>query len=113
MMERAFAAVGEALDAGELVAIFPEGRLTPDGEMGGFRPGVRRILDRNPVPVVPMALRGLWGSVFSRHPGRGLGRFGIGLFPHIEIAVGARVPATEVRLDELREQVMALRGARR
>lgn len=113
MLERAFDEVAAALDAGELVAIFPEGRLTPDGEMGPFRPGVKRILDRNPVPVIPMALRGLWGSVFSRHPGRGLARFGIGLFPHIALVIGTPVPADVARMDGLREQVALLRGERR
>ena len=113
MLERAFGEVAAALDAGELVAIFPEGRLTPDGEMGSFRPGVKRILDRNPVPVIPMALRGLWGSVFSRHPGRGLARFGIGLFPHIALVIGTPVPADVARMDGLREQVALLRGERR
>jgi 1-acyl-sn-glycerol-3-phosphate acyltransferase len=60
------AAGAAALAAGELVGIFPEGRITADGEMNPFRPGITRILERNPVPVVPLALRGLWGSFFSR-----------------------------------------------
>jgi 1-acyl-sn-glycerol-3-phosphate acyltransferase len=46
--------------------VFPEGGLTGDGEIAPFRPGVEKILARRPVPVVPMALRGLWGSVWSR-----------------------------------------------
>lgn len=66
MLQRAMDAVDGALANGELVMIFPEGTLTRDGEMLPFRPGIERILDRRPVPVVPMALRGLWGSRFSR-----------------------------------------------
>ncbi len=66
VLEAAFKEVGQALDRGELVCIFPEGMLTRDGKMNPFRPGVVRILERNPVPVFPVALSGLWGSTLSR-----------------------------------------------
>jgi 1-acyl-sn-glycerol-3-phosphate acyltransferase len=65
IMERAFAEVSRELRDGNIVCIFPEGGLTRDGEIAPFRPGVERILARDPVPVIPMALQGLWGSVFS------------------------------------------------
>src|SRR3989449_1291895 len=74
VMERAFDNVAHALEEGSLVCIFPEGRLTPDGELGAFRPGIERVIQRTPVPVVPMALRGLWGSFFSRVDGRAMRR---------------------------------------
>src|SRR6185312_13273078 len=66
IMERAFAEAAAALAAGEIVGLFPEGRLTHTGELNRFRPGLSRIVQTTPVPVIPMALRGLWGSVFSR-----------------------------------------------
>ncbi len=66
VLQRAYDAIDEALLVGEVVCIFPEGSLTRDGEISPFRPGVEKILARRPVPVVPMALRGLWGSVWSR-----------------------------------------------
>lgn len=66
LMERAFAEVSRELRDGNLVCIFPEGGLTRDGEIAPFRPGMERILKQDPVPVIPMALQGLWGSVFSR-----------------------------------------------
>src|SRR5207253_6808005 len=69
VMERAFEQVSEALRDGQLVCIFPEGRITDNGELHPFRPGLTRVLQRDPVPVVPVALRGLWGSAFSRAPG--------------------------------------------
>ena len=69
MMEAAFAEVSLALREGELVGIFPEGRITDTGELYPFRPGVTRILERDPVPVIPLALQGLWGSFFSRKDG--------------------------------------------
>src|SRR5690606_36132140 len=64
--ERAFEIVAEELQRGNLVCIFPEGRLTPDGEVQEFRAGMLRILKETPVPVIPMALSGLWNSMFSR-----------------------------------------------
>ena len=44
MKERAFDEVAAALKAGEIVCIFPEGKITDDGELGRFRPGLQRIL---------------------------------------------------------------------
>lgn len=71
-LEKAFEEISRALAQGDLVGIFPEGKLTADGEMNVFRPGVERILKNNPVPVVPMALQGLWGSWFSRKDGKAM-----------------------------------------
>ncbi len=65
-VERAFDMISEALKAGDVVCIFPEGELTYTGGLGRFRPGIEWILKRDPVPVVPMVLSGLWGSIFSR-----------------------------------------------
>src|SRR3990167_1324836 len=72
--EQAFARIAQYLKDGELVCIFPEGKLTADGEMNEFRGGVTRILEETPVPVIPMALQGLWGSFFSRDPDKGVFR---------------------------------------
>lgn len=69
-LRRAFADIEHSLNEGNLVCIFPEGRLTADGEMNPFMRGLDLILHRSPVPVVPLALKGLWGSYFSRYKGR-------------------------------------------
>ncbi len=63
--DAAFDAIDDALAAGELVMIFPEGKCTRDGELDVFKSGMEHILERRPVPVVPVGLGGLWGSVFS------------------------------------------------
>ncbi|MBS1143990.1 MAG: Phospholipid/glycerol acyltransferase:Major facilitator superfamily 1 [Proteobacteria bacterium] len=111
MMERAFAEVDKALAAGDLVGIFPEGHITKDGELQPFRPGITRILDANPVPVVPMALSGLWGSFFSRVDGNAMQRpFRRGLFSDIALTVGEPVPANEATPETLQKMVLALRG---
>jgi 1-acyl-sn-glycerol-3-phosphate acyltransferase len=56
-----------ALEDGQLVCIFPEGQLTRDGEIGPFRPGVTRIVERTPVPVIPMALQEQFPESFNSH----------------------------------------------
>ena len=70
--ENAFKRIKEELDNGELVCIFPEGKLTTDGEVDTFKSGIERILKESPVPVVPMALGGMWGSFFSHKDGHAL-----------------------------------------
>lgn len=113
LMERAFAEVGAALDAGELVGIFPEGKITGDGAINPFRPGIARILQRNPVPVVPLALRGLWGSFFSRKDGAAMSKpLRRGMFSRIELIVGAAIPAAEAAPERLQAEVATLRGER-
>ncbi|MEX0637997.1 MAG: MFS transporter [Burkholderiales bacterium] len=111
MMERAFAEVAAALRAGDLVCIFPEGRITDSGELYPFRPGVMRILEETPVPVVPIALRGLWGSFFSREGGAAMTRpWRTRPFRKIGLAVGEAVAAAAATPEVLQAKVQELRG---
>ncbi|MBL8259847.1 MAG: MFS transporter [Candidatus Competibacteraceae bacterium] len=110
ILEQAYERVAEYLEQGEVVGIFPEGRLTPDGEIGPFKGGIERILERTPVPVVPMALRGLWGSFFSRRYGKAMGHFPRRFWSRVELVVGRPVPPEQASSDVLRERVAALRG---
>jgi len=110
IMERAFAEAAAALAAGEIVGLFPEGRLTHTGELNRFRPGLSRIVQTTPVPVIPMALRGLWGSVFSRARKGRAGRSTIGLFSRIALVAAAPVRAEDATPDVLFGRVLALRG---
>jgi 1-acyl-sn-glycerol-3-phosphate acyltransferase len=109
ILDRAFDAIAQALEQGNLVGIFPEGRLTSDGEIAQFRGGVKRIVERTPVPVVPMALSGLWHSLFARHAGK-LKRAPSRLFPRVRLIVGPPVQAARVEPQALRETVAAMRG---
>ncbi len=70
--EKAFSRIQEELSQGNVVCIFPEGKLTKDGEIDTFKPGIERIITETPVPVIPMALDGLWGSFFSHKDGAAL-----------------------------------------
>ena len=65
----------EALQQGEMVCIFPEGGITRSGQIEEFRPGFLSILKDTDVPVVPVYLDGLWGSIFSYEGGRCFWKF--------------------------------------
>ena len=111
MMERAFSEVAKALKEGDLIAIFPEGHITNTGELSPFRPGIKRILDATPVPVVPVALRGLWGSFFSRKDGAAMSKpWRFVPFRKIGLAVGAPLLPAVATPELLQAQVLALRG---
>jgi 1-acyl-sn-glycerol-3-phosphate acyltransferase len=112
-MEEAFARVRNALAEGDAVAVFPEGKLTATGEMNPFRPGIERIVNETGAPVVPIALRGLWGSFFSRaKDGKAFRKFR-GFFNKVEVEVGALVPASAVSAKALEEKVLLMRGEMR
>ncbi len=114
MLTAAYDTCAQALAEGDLVCIFPEGKLTKTGDMNPFRHGVTEILKRHPAPVVPMALRGLWGSVFSRHAASGQERpVRRGLTSRLTLAVGEPVAPGEVTPEVLQRTVAELRGARR
>ncbi len=110
LLEKAFQEVQEALGRGDVVCIFPEGRVTCDGELGTFRPGVERMSRTSGAPVLPMALRGFWGSIFSRQPGRFWHRWRRPLRGPVELVVGSMIPSQEVTADRVREEVATLRG---
>ena len=111
--ERAFQIVAAELRDGNLVCIYPEGRLTTDGEIGEFRAGMMRILKETPVPVVPMAVSGLWDSMFSRKYKAVWQRWPRRFLAKITLKVGAPIPPEHADLTELRQQVVQLRGAAR
>lgn len=107
--EAAFASIKRELEQGNLVCIFPEGRLTKTGDIDSFRPGIERILAETPVPVVPMALQGLWGSFFSHH-GSGAFKFKGRFWSKISLHASEVLPATAATAAELERQVRLLRG---
>ena len=116
LMQRAFDAIDAALADGELVGIFPEGALTKDGEIAAFKSGVEKILARaaargQAVPVVPMALRGMWASMWSRRDSR-LGRMRVPRRFRARIAVAAEAPVLDpaVTAEALQSRVQTLRG---
>ena len=111
LLNEAYDKVAEALAAGELVAIFPEGRITDTGDLYPFKGGIKRIIERTPVPVVPLALKGLFGSFFSRRDGKAMTKpFRRGFFSRIALEAAPAVPAAAVTPESLQAQVLAMRG---
>jgi 1-acyl-sn-glycerol-3-phosphate acyltransferase len=111
--EQAFAQIRAALQDGDLLCIFPEGKLSRDGEIDVFRPGIERILAETPVPVVPMALRGLWGSWFSPEGGEAFAKRPRRFWSKVEIHAGPRLDPGTVTAEGLRAVVQRLRGDHR
>ncbi len=107
--EQAFVRARQVLDGGDLLAIFPEGGITRDGTLGEFKGGVMKLLEANPVPVVPLALQNLWGSFFSRIDGDAMSKpFRRGFFSPVGLVAGEPVPPAQVTPAGLRERVGAL-----
>jgi 1-acyl-sn-glycerol-3-phosphate acyltransferase len=109
LMEAAFVEVDKALAEGEIVGIFPEGKLSTDGEIAEFKAGVERILKTRPVPVVPMALRGMWASVFSKQHAR-FGRLPKRIRARIELEAAPPVDGATATAASLEALVRSLRG---
>ena len=111
LMQRAFEEIDAALAAGEIVGIFPEGALTKDGQIAAFKSGVEKILERRPVPVVPMALKGMWASMWSRRDTR-LGRMRVPrrFRANVEVVAGETMVGASVDADQLEARVRMLRG---
>jgi len=104
-MQQAFDRIALELEDGNLVCLFPEGKLTKDGKMNPFRTGIERILARTPVPVVPMALNGLWGSLFSRQK-----RLFRGFRSEIDLTIAPPISPEGLTAQHLAERVAALGG---
>jgi len=113
LLNQSFDRIDEALNDGDIVCIFPEGAISADGDIQRFRPGIEKIIERTPVPVIPVALSGLWGSWFSRQAGGGLRKIPGKLFARVDVRIGEAVNAADATAGNLEILVRTLRGDRR
>ena len=122
LYEAAFERAAQVLRNGDLLAIFPEGGLTQDGELQAFKGGIMKILknarrDGLNVPVIPMALTNLWGPFFSRVERVGGKRLAMvrpfrrGMFSRVGLNAGTAMTAAEVQPEALKARVEALLDA--
>ena len=110
LVEQAFDAIAKELEEGRLVVIFPEGAITRDGEINKFQPGIDRIIKRTPVPVVPLALRGMWGTWASRKRGSALKGLPTSFMKKLTVVAGDPVSPEQATRTLMHEKVTALRG---
>lgn len=113
LLKNAFEQIDEELAAGHIVCIFPEGGITRDGEIQRFRSGIERIIERRPVPVIPIALCGIWGSWFSRQSGGGLRKIPGRLWAKVTVRIGEAVAGKDVTAEGMELLVRTLRGNQR
>lgn len=93
--ELAFYHMANELRSGNLVCIFPEGMLTTDGELNEFRNGILKLLKLHPVETVPIALKGLWGTYFSKKK-RGIFKLPDRWMSKIVMEVGYPLPPNDI-----------------
>ncbi len=111
LMDAAFATVKQALSEGELVGIFPEGLITYNGEISPFKNGIERMLADTPVPVIPMALKGLWGSWFSRRGGPAMAKRPFRRFrSKVDLVIAPPIAPSDADAAHLETVVRGLRG---
>ena len=110
-LEKAFDQISTELKNGELVCIFPEGKITADGKLNAYRPGIEKIIERDPVPVIPMVLKGLWGSFFSRKYGKAASKPSIivkTIWSKISLGIDPLWDAETVSASALEEKTLTL-----
>ncbi len=109
LLAQAYRQIDSELAAGAPVGIFPEGSITHDGEIHPFKPGVEKVVGERPVPVVPMALCHLWGSMFSRRDSFWKRR-PYKLFSKVELRIGEPIAPSELTAERLEAAIRELRG---
>jgi acyl-[acyl-carrier-protein]-phospholipid O-acyltransferase/long-chain-fatty-acid--[acyl-carrier-protein] ligase len=104
---RALRNAGQALDNGEIVCIFPEGQITRTGTLLPFRRGFERIVKGRQVPVIPVHLDRVWGSIFSFERGRFFSKWPERIPYPLTVSFGAPLPS-DTSAHELRAAIRAL-----
>ncbi len=96
----------DALKAGDMVCVFPEGGLTRSGGIGEFKRGFELIARRAECPVVPFYMDGLWHSIFSFERGKSIKKRPHGLFCPLQVAFGRPISSQDATAVRIREAVM-------
>jgi acyl-[acyl-carrier-protein]-phospholipid O-acyltransferase/long-chain-fatty-acid--[acyl-carrier-protein] ligase len=103
----ALRSAGQALDDGAIVCIFPEGQITRTGTLLPFRRGFERIVKGRQVPVIPVHLDRVWGSIFSFERGRFFTKWPERIPYPVSVSFGAPLPS-DTPAHNLRDAVLTL-----
>ncbi len=106
-MIQALRDASEAINSGEVVCIFAEGQITRIGQMLPFRRGFQRIMKDVQAPIIPVALDGIWGSIFSFQKHRFIWKLPRRIPYPVTVNFGTALPATATPI-EVRQAVQEL-----
>ncbi|MBI4423801.1 MAG: MFS transporter [Elusimicrobia bacterium] len=106
-MLRSLDAARERLKAGEAVCIFAEGEITRHGQMLRFKKGFERIAHGLDIPIIPVHLDRVWGSVFSFEGGKVLLKWPRRLPYPVTVSFGRPMPSSSTA-HEIRQAILEL-----
>jgi acyl-[acyl-carrier-protein]-phospholipid O-acyltransferase / long-chain-fatty-acid--[acyl-carrier-protein] ligase len=109
-MIRSLQGASDALRNDEVVCIFAEGQITRTGQLLPFRRGMERIMKGVDVPIIPVNLDGVWGSIFSFERGRFLWKMPRHIPYPVTVSFGKPMPPTSTAI-EVRAAVQELQSA--
>jgi len=99
------------LESGEVLGVFPEGKITRNGVMSRFHKGVNFMIPKNmteDIPVIPIYMSNVWGSIFSYYFGGIKLRFPRELPYRIKIKVGDPIKGVDKNFSAYRlRQILA------
>jgi acyl-[acyl-carrier-protein]-phospholipid O-acyltransferase/long-chain-fatty-acid--[acyl-carrier-protein] ligase len=109
---RSLQTASDAVRAGEVVCIFAEGKITRTGGLDEFQRGSERIMKNVAAPVVPVALVGVWGSIFSFERGKFFWKWPRHVFYPVTVRFGNPLPpaATTEEIHAAVEKLLAADG---
>ena len=99
--------IRERLDNGEVVALFPEGRISYNGQLNEFKKGFELAIKETDHKIVPFYIHGLWGSTFSKASTRFKEMSKKGAKKEIVVSFGAPLKSTTTAA-ELKKEIVNL-----
>ncbi len=106
--ERVVVETPQAHVAGEVVCLFPEGQLTRTGTLLRLQRGYELIARQADLPVVPVWMDQLWGSIFSFQGGRFFSKWPKRIPYRVTVVFGRPVPPAQADIATVREELLKL-----
>ena len=110
VVKQSYELIAEALENDQVVVIFPEGGITRNGDVMPFKKGIEKIIKRTPVPIIPMALQGMWGSWSSYSNGAPFSSLPRRFLTKISVVAKQHISPDNITANDLFEVVRQLRG---